>query len=361
MKKIILFTVILALLFIATGCQSNLNVPPFEPELITPEVLSVVSSTDITLNWSCNDPNHDKLTYDIYFGKDAYPSEPYISDHHYNSFSPDTLEYGTVYYWRVVAKDGKGGESRGELWSFRTASEPASVKIMSYNIRHGQGMDNEVDLDRTISVIREVAPDILILNEVDQGNIRTWFAMQAKEVAEALNMNYFFSPTEGTTNYGNAVLSRTPIKESFGVDLPVVEDGIRQRGAAVIVTSIGDREFMVVGTHLGLGGSTQLKAELDAVHDIYKSRNYPTIIGGDFNKTLSQLRTAAPEFIEELGSVNNQIGVNLKTYPSNTPTMQIDYILASSEFQTKSAEVKTSEASDHLPIIAELKLYAIAE
>lgn len=357
MKKTILFTVFLMLLAIFTGCQSNINVPPSKPELIKPEINSEIRSVNPVLNWSCKDPNGDRLTYDVYFGKSALLTEPSLRDHILCSFSPDTLDYDTRYYWKIVAKDGKGGESRGEVWSFKTTPEPVIVRVMSYNIRHGLGMDDNIDLNRTISVIQEASPDILILNEVDQGQWRTLFQMQAKEIAEALTMKYFFSPTEGTTNYGNAVLSKMPIKDSFGVDLPVVEEGIRERGAAVIITTAGTKEIMVIGTHLGLGGSAQLKAELNAVHDIYKNHDYPTIIGGDFNKIFSQISTTDPALTRDLKSVNNEIGLNLKTYPADAPKKQIDYILASSEFQTEGASVKSSQASDHLPIITELELY----
>ena len=81
-----------------------------------------------------------------------------------------------------------------------------TLKVMTYNIRHARGIDDVVDLQRIIDVVLSEEPDILILNEVDQGNPRTAGAHQAGEIAEALGMNLFFGPTEETSYYGNAVL-----------------------------------------------------------------------------------------------------------------------------------------------------------
>jgi endonuclease/exonuclease/phosphatase family metal-dependent hydrolase len=58
----------------------------------------------------------------------------------------------------------------------RTASKPqipASFRIMTYNIRHGEGLDGKIDLLRIAEVIKREGADIVALQEVDKGVERT--------------------------------------------------------------------------------------------------------------------------------------------------------------------------------------------
>lgn len=75
------------------------------------------------LSWTCTDADGDPLSYDLYLGTDSPP--PLISaDRITQCFVAGPLDYNTTYFWYVVAKDGHGNQSRSEIWSFRTRSEP---------------------------------------------------------------------------------------------------------------------------------------------------------------------------------------------------------------------------------------------
>lgn len=81
------------------------------------------------LSWSCTDPDGDSLTYDIYFGK-SIPPQKKEGDHPYDYYDPGTLNYGTKYYWKIVAKDTYGESTEGPTWSFTTiAPDPPTVNI----------------------------------------------------------------------------------------------------------------------------------------------------------------------------------------------------------------------------------------
>lgn len=45
--------------------------------------------------------------------------------------------------------------------------------LMSYNVKNGTGMDGRRDYDRTARVIAEEKPDVVALQELDQGTIRS--------------------------------------------------------------------------------------------------------------------------------------------------------------------------------------------
>ena len=46
-------------------------------------------------------------------------------------------------------------------------AERNTLRIMSYNIRNGRGMDEVTDLGRIAEAIRKVAPDVVAVQEVD--------------------------------------------------------------------------------------------------------------------------------------------------------------------------------------------------
>lgn len=91
---------------------------PFAPELVKPEFNSKENSGDITLEWIGSDTDNDPLTFDIYFGSNDEP-ELISQNQSEQNFKVSTTANNT-YYWKVVVKDNKGGETIGQLWKFNT-------------------------------------------------------------------------------------------------------------------------------------------------------------------------------------------------------------------------------------------------
>ncbi|OAA26338.1 hypothetical protein AT15_06555 [Kosmotoga arenicorallina S304] len=120
-----------------------LNNPPESPILILPENEITVSGPEIGFLWECIDPDGDPLLYDFYLAPEAEPFElPYLVDYpedflliHVEELPP---EFET-WRWKVVAKDGKGGMSESETWSFAILHEPPLVDIWGeYGSEPGQ-------------------------------------------------------------------------------------------------------------------------------------------------------------------------------------------------------------------------------
>jgi len=103
-RKVILVSIIFLILSSCGSPPSFLNHRPFQPSDPFPADGALSVPVDVTLSWSCGDPDGDTLKYDIYFGKD--PAPPLVKkDHPTNSWDPGTLNHNTTYYWKVVAKD----------------------------------------------------------------------------------------------------------------------------------------------------------------------------------------------------------------------------------------------------------------
>ena len=90
---------------------------PYPPSNPSPVNNAVLYSTDITLSWSCSDPEGDSLTYDVYFGENPDPS--LISEGQQDTtYVPVNIELETTYYWKIVAKDEYGNLAVGDIWQF---------------------------------------------------------------------------------------------------------------------------------------------------------------------------------------------------------------------------------------------------
>jgi hypothetical protein len=103
-----------------TSGDAVINHLPFSPELVEPVINTVLNTATATLKWDATDVDAtDVLTYDVYFGTVNPPTEK-ISENKAANTLDVTLEPAKEYFWKVVAKDNKGGETAGQIWKFKT-------------------------------------------------------------------------------------------------------------------------------------------------------------------------------------------------------------------------------------------------
>jgi hypothetical protein len=96
------------------------NYLPFSPVLVEPILNAALNSTTATLKWSATDVDvNDRLVYDVYFGTTNPPTVKISADITTNTVST-TVVPSTEYFWKIVVKDGKGGETVGQIWKFKT-------------------------------------------------------------------------------------------------------------------------------------------------------------------------------------------------------------------------------------------------
>jgi len=109
------------------------NGNPFPPSNPDPFNGETNVSIDTALSWSCTDPDGDPLVYDVYLDANNPTPVTLVSDgKSETTFTPtEPLEYGTNYYWQIVAHDFYGGKTNGPIWSFTTEiPEPPVVEII---------------------------------------------------------------------------------------------------------------------------------------------------------------------------------------------------------------------------------------
>ncbi len=98
------------------------NLPPNQPSNLSPSNNATSISLDANLSWTCTDPEGDPLTYDVYFGTDSTPDngELVSESQSITTYSVNSLDYGTDYYWKIVSKDDHGNSTVSNIWKFTT-------------------------------------------------------------------------------------------------------------------------------------------------------------------------------------------------------------------------------------------------
>jgi hypothetical protein len=97
------------------------NVPPNTPSNPDPQDNETNIPIDTCISWTCEDPNGDDVTYDVYLGECG--EEPILVSSHQStaSYCPDELlEFETCYVWKIVAYDEYNYSKVGPTWYFTT-------------------------------------------------------------------------------------------------------------------------------------------------------------------------------------------------------------------------------------------------
>lgn len=240
------------------------------------------------------------------------------------------------------------------------------IRIVSYNIHRAIGLDRRFRPERIVDILRHHDPAIVLLQEVDEGAPRSRELDLARELAEALGYEYFavghnVSLRKG--RYGNATLSRFPIRRERNIDLTIGRR--KRRGCQHTTLELGpDGSVLeVFNLHLGLSArerERQVGLLLRSDELSRLSTQTPCLIGGDFNDWRSRLR---PIFTEALGfrcDTQLRSGRSMRTYPSISPRGGLDRLYSRGSLRAISARtcrLRVSRvSSDHLPLIADYRM-----
>ena len=221
------------------------------------------------------------------------------------------------------------------------------LKIATYNIHSGKDVNDRLDLEKTIDTLRETGAEIIGLQEVERHSWRTGFVDQAERIAEGLGMDYRFEaglkiwPFE----FGNALLSKYPIRDVERIDLPSTREN---RVGLLATLDVQGQDVQVLVTHLGL--KQQERADhVQKLVDKLANSDQPFLLIGDFNNTAD-----AQELKPLLKTLRQTANTPLVTFPGEGE--QIDHIFVSKQFEVHGVSTLPSTASDHLPLIADLTI-----
>lgn len=246
------------------------------------------------------------------------------------------------------------------------------VRMMTYNIHRAIGVDRRFRPERIVEIVTHYAPDVLLLQEVDEGAPRSREMDLGRDLAGALGYPHFVvghnvSLRKG--RYGNATLSRYPILRERNIDLTI--DSRKRRGCQHTTIEIEKahghpHKMDVFNLHLGLGAQERVRQ----IGHLVRSREFvdldpdqPSVVGGDFNDWRSLLHPIFTEILRFGSATHKGDSYNgvLRTYPSFSPRGGLDRLYYRGPIRAVTAHAcrlrLSKVASDHLPVIADFDLH----
>jgi endonuclease/exonuclease/phosphatase family metal-dependent hydrolase len=244
---------------------------------------------------------------------------------------------------------------------FRTVTQADSqrIRLLSYNIQTGvdtqryrqyvtQGWkhvlphrERLLNLNRIASMISDY--DVVGLQEVDSGSLRSGFVDQTEYLAHRAGFPFWYKQINRSlgklAQHSNGVLSRIKPSRVTEHKLP----GLPGRGA--ILCRFGGRDGLSVCImHLALGRRARLRQVLFVSELV---RDHPhVVIMGDFNCNCDSREM---ELLKERVDLRAS-SCDKSTFPSWRPMRKIDHILVSRSLVIENARVLDYPLSDHLPI-----------
>jgi endonuclease/exonuclease/phosphatase family metal-dependent hydrolase len=248
------------------------------------------------------------------------------------------------------------------------------LRVVTWNLQGSAGLD----VDAAASVLREVAPDIAVLQEVQRAQCtRLAAACRLPGRRWAFKHWPIVSRPEGL-----AVLSSSPLSAAAAFVLRASWPWSWRRRIAIDATAVVDRRpIRIVNVHLSPHGETHGRGEeIDRV--IARRGVVAPIVAGDFNErpgtaplrrlveagwtdAWAEHRAAAgavgldgPPDGVDAGATNWTTGVA----PGRPPTQRLDMIFVPDRWRVRSCSVvdeplgRLARLSDHLPVVADLEL-----
>ncbi len=242
------------------------------------------------------------------------------------------------------------------------------LRVMTYNVHGGVGVDRRLDLDRIAAVIAREAPDLVALQELDVGRARSGGVDQARAIAGRLGMNSHFHAAfrVAEEEYGDALLSPLPMRlvRGGGLPKPAGVPRLERRGAQWVELELpGGGALQAVNTHLGLVPLEQ-RGQVDVLlgpdwcgHPRF--REGPSILLGDFNATSRYAAyrrlTAGMRDLQRTFKAEP-----VRTFPSHMPMLRIDHVFGAGEVRALEAWSPNTAAariaSDHLPLVMDVEV-----
>ncbi len=253
-----------------------------------------------------------------------------------------------------------------------TARPHVRLRVMAYNIQAGAGSDHVFDLERQAKVIESEHPDLVGLEEVDvDWATRSDYVDEASWLAHRLHMRVFFAPIytlppdrtgAPEREFGVALLSRFPILRARNLDItrlstqdpnpvPAPAPGFPE----VQVLAHG-RPLWIYVTHLDYRADPGVRVtQVADMKKIMDRRHGPKLLLGDFNAQPDD-----PELAPLWSGLTDAMTVagqrTTPTWPADVPTKRIDYVtFSSADVEVSGVHVPDTLASDHRPVVADLR------
>ena len=249
--------------------------------------------------------------------------------------------------------------------SAATAATPTTIRVLHWNLHHGNDPNNKWAFTRQLEVISNAKPDVISLNEVEKFNSSYGNIDQAAKIAEHMTAKtgttwyqYMVVASGAAKGIGNAVISRFPLNDGNVCQLSSTRNAVRAS------MTVNGRTINLWSTHLAVESGSYRVAEVNKLLPCMSSFAEQRVVAGDFNAavTTTEIKTMLADYVDAWPSAKT-LGATAN-YSGNcdgcTRNSRIDYMFISKQATAlvlKKAEViDTRNASgvmpsDHKPMI----------
>lgn len=236
-----------------------------------------------------------------------------------------------------------------------TGRAQETLRIMSYNIHDGIGMDGRSDYKRIAEVINGLSPDIVALQEVDSVTQRSKGVDILHEIADNTLMHRIYAPAISYQGgkYGIGLLSKEKPLNYRYIALPG-----REEKRVLLIAEF--QKYVFCCTHFSLTEEDQLMTVPLIIKEL-ASTTKPVFLAGDLNALPdSPVLKALKEKFTLLTNAKN------KTYPADQPEECLDYIMGytgngNTYAVLGSWVIDNQIASDHRPVLTDIRLKTPAD
>ena len=284
--------------------------------------------------------------------------------------------------FRAIRIEGAAAD-RAPVTSFK-----GRLCIATFNIAHGRGIaesnwqtgrHDAKRLKEIAALLKDEKADIVVLNEVDFDASWSGGVNQARYIAEeggfpfrVEQVNCDIAAPGFSLRWGNAVLSKYPVRKARLVDFPPYSDwewflAGHKRGVLCEIQLDEALIVRVLGVHLDTRSELTRLQAAEQIEETRAESKTPFILAGDMNtgpigfpavKPTSDGRTAV-SYLLARGAYHtvplNEPGPADYTYPAANPAKVIDWILVSREWKIIARTVSTRVFSDHNAVLMEIQ------
>ncbi len=228
--------------------------------------------------------------------------------------------------------------------------DTTQLKILSYNIRHGVGNDGKINLLKLVDLIKKHQPDLVALQEIDSGMVRSGKLFQARIVSLLTGYDEIYGKAVQTQegNYGLAILTKHSYQDFQNIPLPSPEATEPRNMLSVVITLPNSRLIRFCNTQLDYKSPLNRGIQAALISKNLGFGLYPTVLCGNFNAAIDD------HTVDFLPKYWNNAGQNDDS-PTHIPTdRRIDYCWTTKGNDFKLLEykvLKDVKMSDHYPIL----------
>lgn len=221
-----------------------------------------------------------------------------------------------------------------------------TLSVVSYNIRHGEGLDGKTDYARIARHFVNQKADVVAVQEVDSVTGRSGGEYVLERLADCSGLYPTFAKAIAFDggSYGIGILSKEKPLEVRRVCLPGREE-------ARVLLMAEFKDYIFACLHLSLTPEDQM-ASVPIILENVKGVQKPFVLAGDWNALPGDAFVAEMRQSFVLANDTTQ-----STYPADSPDSLLDYIAvcAPSKVQVdRFTVIADSVSSDHRPIAARL-------